>query len=249
MAKQSGLGDRLFVAGRNLSGDIGSIGRVGGGPAPLVVTGIDKSAEERIGGVRDGSIEFSAWFNPSAGQEHAALKLLPTADVLVTYLRGTGIGSPAASCVAKQVNYDPDRGDDGAFAFGVQALADGFGVEWGDQLTAGVRTDTTATNGTALDGVAASTFGFSAYLHVLSVAGTSVTVKLQESSDNGVGDAFVDVVGGGFTAVTPAGAPTWQRIAATPATLERYVRVVTTGTFTSAAFVVAFTRHATAVTY
>ena len=103
MAKQSGLGDRLFVAGRNLSGDIGSIGRVGGGPAPLVVTGIDKSAEERIGGVRDGSIEFSAWFNPSAGQEHAALKLLPTADVLVTYLRGTGIGSPAASCVAKQV--------------------------------------------------------------------------------------------------------------------------------------------------
>lgn len=249
MTKQSGLGDRLLVSGRNLSGDIGSIGRVGGGPAPLDVTGIDKSGFERIGGLRDGAIEFSAWFNPSPGAAHPVLKTLPTADVLVTYLRGVGIGSAAASCIAKQVNYDADRGDDGGFALGVQALANGFGVEWGEQATPGIRADAAPTNGASLDGGAASAFGFQAYLHVLAVTGTSVTVKLQESSDNGGGDAFADVVGGGFTAVTPAQAPTWQRIAAAPVSLERYVRVVTTGTFSAASFVVVLVRNAAAVTF
>ena len=38
MAKQGGLGDRLFVGGYNLSGDIGSVQRIAGGPAALDVT-------------------------------------------------------------------------------------------------------------------------------------------------------------------------------------------------------------------
>lgn len=247
MTKQTGLGDRLFVGGVNLSGDIGSLQRIGGGPSPLDVTGIDKSGVERIGGKIDGQIDFSAWFNDAPGAAHPTLRPLPTGQVLVTYLRGTGIGSAGASCVARQANYDGSRGNDGSFSFAVSALSDSAGVMWGEQLTAGVRTDTAATNGTALDGGAASTFGFVAILHMLSVTGTSCTVKLQESSDNGGGDAFADVVGGSFAAVTPAGAPQAQRIAASPASLERYVRVVTTGTFSNAQFVVVLTRHATAV--
>lgn len=245
MTKRSGLGGRFLVDGINLSGDTGAIDRCSGGPAALEVTGIDKSAFERLGGKRDGGIDWTAWFNDSAGAAHLTLRPLPTTDRVVSYLVGTALGDPAASCVAKQISYDPSRGEDGALSFSVQSQANGFGVEWGELLTAGIRTDTAATNGTALDAGAATAFGFQAYLHMLSVTGTSCTVKLQESSDNGGGDAFADVVGGGFTAVTPGAAPQAQRIAATPANLERYVRVVTTGTFSNAQFVVVLVRNLT----
>jgi hypothetical protein len=244
MAKQSGLGDRLFVSGYDYSGDIGSVQSVRGGPAAMDVTGIDKSGFERIGGTRDGGLDFTAWFNDAAGQSHARLSLLPTTDQIVTYFRGTVIGSPAASCVAKQVNYDGTRAQDGALTHVVNAVANGYGVEWGLQLTAGKRTDTTATSpATGLDGAASSSNGGQAYLHVFSFAGTSVTVTLQDSADN----SNFAAIGGGvsFTAATGI---TSERIAFT-GTLRRYVRAITTGTFTSAVFAVQLTRNDTAVVF
>lgn len=247
MPKTTGLGDQLFVDGNNLSGDAGSIQKIGGGPAPLDVTSIDKSGFERLGGKRDGGIGFTTWFNPTGA--HPVLKTLPTADRIVTYLRGSALGAPAASCVGKQIGYDPTRSEDGSLSLVVDVQANGFGVEWGDALTPGRRTDTTATNGASVDFLAASTFGFQAYLQVLSVVGTSVTVTLQESSDNGGADPFANVVGGSFTAVTPGTAPQAQRIAASPANLERYLRVVTTGTFTSAVFAVMVVRNLTATAF
>jgi hypothetical protein len=248
MSKQSGLGDNLFVSGYNVSGDINSLGRIGGGPAALEVTGIDKSAFERIGGLRDGGIDWVSYFNPATDQAHDRFSALPTTDVQVTYCRGTALGSPAANLIAKQIDYAATRGDDGAFTFAVQAQANGYGLEWCTQLTAGQRTDTTATSGTGVDfGTGSTAFGLQAYLHVFAVTGTSVTVKLQESSDNGVGDAWADVTGGGFTAATGI---TTQRIAtAAGQTVERYLRVTTTGTFTNAVFAVSVCRNDTATTF
>lgn len=248
MAKQSGLGDNLYVDGYNLSGDVGSLSRIGGGPAAIDVTGIDKSANERIGGMRDGSIEFMAFFNDAASQEHPVLSALPTTSRYVTYCRGTSLGSPSACCYAKQVNYDPTRNADGSFTIQTQALSDQYGIQWGNLLTAGRRTDTAATNGTGVDGGASSAFGLQAFLHVFSFTGTSVTIKLQESSDNGAGDAFADVTGGAFTVVSSA--PQAQRIATSSAlSVERYLRVVTTGTFSSCTFAVTVVRNETAVTF
>lgn len=231
MAKSTGLGDNLYVGGYNLSGDTGSLGRIGGGPELLPVTGIDKSAMERLGGAFDGSIDFSSFFNDAAGQAHPVLSALPTTDVLLTYFRGTTLGNAAASLNAKQVNYDGDRADDGSLTFEVNALADGFGIEFGHQLTAGVRTDTGATNGTGVDVVGGS-FGLQAYLQVFDFTGTDVTISLEESSDDGAGDAYTGVTGGAFTQVTSA--PTTERIAtSTSQTVEQYLRVVTA---TSAGF-------------
>ncbi|MGW0587462.1 hypothetical protein [Streptosporangium sp. NPDC002607] len=247
MAKQSGMGDRLFVAGYNLSGDIGSLGRIGGGPAALDVTGIDKEAFERIGGLRDGAIEYSAFFNPAVGQAHPRLSALPTADQVVTYCRGAALGGAGAALVGKQINYDPTRGADGSLTVAVQALANGYGLEWGRQLTAGVRTDTGAANGSSVDHGASTAHGLQAYLHVFAFTGTSATVKIQESSDNGGADTWADVVGGGFTAATGI---TSQRIAtAAGLTVERYLRVVTTGTFSNAQFAVLVCRNETAVSF
>lgn len=151
MAKTSGLGDNLYIHGYDLSGDINSLGTISGGNSPLEVTGIDKSAFERIGGRRDGNIEFTAYFNDATGRAHPRLSTLPSTDVHLYYARGTTLGNPAACMIGKQVNYDGTRGDDGDFKFAVQAQANGFGLEWGKQLTAGKRTDTGAASGTAVE--------------------------------------------------------------------------------------------------
>lgn len=155
MAKQSGLGDAFYVSGVDLSGDTASLGEIGGGIAVIDTTGIDKSAFERIGGIRDGRIEWVSHFNDAASQQHTTLSTLPTTDRILTYCRGTTLGNPAASIVAKQLNYDPTRDTDGKLTFAVRAEANAFGIEWGKSLTAGQRTDTGATNGTAV-----STFGY-----------------------------------------------------------------------------------------
>jgi len=243
--KQSGLGDALYLDFYDLSGDVGAIDQAGGGPAALGVTAIDKSAMERLGGLRDGGLEFTSFFNPSANQEHAALRGLPTTDRVVSYFRGTTLGGEAASLVAKQINYDATRGEDGSLTFKVQALANGFGLDWGRSLTAGKRTDSTATNGASVDHTDVSTaFGWQAFLHVFAFTGTSVTVTIQDSADDA---AFANLTGGAFTAAT---GQTSQRLeGGRTATVRRYLRAVTSGTFSNAVFAVVFVRNLTAVAY
>lgn len=240
MAKQTGLGDQLLVDGNDIGGDIGSIQRVSGGPSPLDLSAITQEAFDREGGKRTGGIEFNSWFNPD--RAHPVLSELPTADRIITYLRGEGVGAPAASCVAKQIDYGGNRNQDGSLAFTVAAESNGYGVEWGRQLTAGVRTDTAATDGASLDGGASSTHGAQAYLQVRAVTGVSVTVTLQDSADN---SSWANITGGAFSAATGVGA---QRLAIT-GTVRRYVRAVSSGTFSNAEFAVQFVRNATEVTF
>lgn len=243
MTKQSGIGDRLFIDGFDVSGDIGSISNISAPLAPLVVTDITESAPERIAGEHDGVLGFSSYFNETSGRAFDALSTMGRADRICSYFHGQAINNVAASLVAKQIGYDPNRDTAGNLAVATSMQANGYGLEWGRQLTAGKRTDTAATNGSSRDDLAATAFGFQAYLHVFSVVGTSVTVKIQSSSDNGVGDAWSDVTGGTFTAVL-GGAKGAQRIAtAVNLSVERYLRVVTTGTFSSAVFAVNLIRN------
>lgn len=245
MAKQSGLGDNLYLSGYDLSGDVGSLSRIGGSVATLDVTGIDKSAYERIGGLRDGSIEFTSYFNDAAGQAHPVLSTLPTTDRVLTYCRGTTLGNPAACLVAKQIDYAPTRADDGALTVAVSAQANGFGLEWGRQLTAGKRTDTAATSpATGIDTTASAAFGLQAYLQVFAFTGTSVTVTIQDSADNSTFAALASPAA--FTVVSAA--PTSERIAVT-GTVRRYLRVITTGTFSNAVFSVVAVKNESTVTF
>lgn len=237
--KSSGLGDNLYIAGFDASGDIQQLGGIGGGPALLNFTAINKSAYERQGGLRSGQMEYTAFFNhvPAGVGLHERLSALPRTDQIVTYCQGTLVGNPAASLVSKQINYDPNRADDGMFLFGVSAQSNGFGVEWGQQLTAGMRTDTAATLGAGMDTAASLAFGGQAYLQVASFTGTDATVKLQDSADN---VTFADVAGFSFTQIT-GGAPLAERIAiSNTSTLRRYLRAttVTTGGFSSLTFAV-----------
>jgi len=245
MSKSGGMGDNFYVDGYDLSGDINSLSRIGGGPAMFDMTGIDKAAFERQGGLRDGSIEWVTYMNDSVGQAFDRLSNLPTSDVVVAYFRGTALGNQAASCVAKQVNYDPTRGADGDLKFAVQATSNGYGVEWGTQVTAGKRSDTTATSpATGVDFLAASSFGWQAYLQVFSFTGTSCTVTLQDSANN---SAFAGFTGSAFVAATAIGT---QRIAGTPtSTVRQYVRAITTGTFSECTFAVMFVKNESLVAF
>lgn len=251
MAKQSGLGDNFYIGGYDLSGDINSLGRIGGGPTALEFTAINASAMERQGGLRDGAVEFASFFNPSAGQAHPVLSALPTTDVHTAYFRGTTLGNPVACLVGKQANYDGSRQQDGSFPFAAQVLGSRYALEWGRSLTAGRRTDTGATNGGSVDfGTGSTSFGAQLYLQVFSFSGTDVTVTVQESSDDGSVDAFAGVTGGAFTQITSA--PTVERLQTSRSqTVERYLRAVTTtsGGFSSLVFAVVAVRNTTAVIF
>lgn len=244
MAKVSGLGDQFWVAGNDLSGDTNSLSKISGSQATIDVTAINVAAFQRLGGLRDGQIAWVSYFNST--NAHTVLSALPTTDQLTTYVANAGsttavIGNAAACMQALQLNYDGTRAVGGAYTFAVTADADEYGLEWGQLLTPGIRTDTAATLGTALDGVASTAFGAQAYLHVFGFTGTDATVKLQDSADN---STFADVASGAFAQTTTA--PGWQRIAlSNAATLRRYVRAttITTGGFTSLAFGVVLVRN------
>jgi hypothetical protein len=251
VAKQTGLTDNMFIDGNNVSGDVGSIDLIACPLKVLDVTDISQAGHARIGGVRDGNIKFTAYFDAAAGQIHSVLRSLPRTDRIVTYCRGLTIGNPAAMMIGKQIGYDGKRGQDGSYTFSVDAQANAYGMEWGNQLTAGLRTDTAATNGTAYDygaTIGATSFGFQAYLHVNAFTGTDVTIKLQDSADN---VTFADLASGAFTQVTTT-TPQAQRIAVGGvATVRRYVRAstVTTGGFTSCTFAVALVKNQLATNF
>jgi hypothetical protein len=248
MTKGHGMGDNFYVGGYDLSADIASLENIHGGPAALPGTDITMSAMARLGGLRDGGFSFTSYFDDAAGQAHPRLSVLPTADVTACYFRGTAVGNQAAACIGKQINYDPKRAADGSLMIGVDIQANGFGLEWGQQLTAGKRTDTGATNGASIDTAASVSFGAQAYLQVFAFTGTDVTVKIQDSADN---SSFTDLTGGGFTQIT-SGTPQTQRIATSAVqAVRRYIRAVTvtTGGFSSLTFAVMIAKNVTAVSF
>lgn len=250
MTKQSGLGDHCSINGVDVSGDLQTVA-ISNPRATIDDTGIDKLAHERLLGLADAKIQWGTYFNPGVagvGGIHNTLKLLPRTDVISTYFRGYGLGSPAASVVGVQPNYDPTRGTDGSLTFKAELDGDKYPTDWGVQLTNGPRTDTAATNGTGVDQLAPRSFGWQAFLHVAAFTGTDVTVKLQDSADNAT---FADVASGAFAQITST-TPQAQRIAVGgTATLRRYVRAVTvtTGGFTSVTFQVVVTQNQVAAIF
>jgi hypothetical protein len=239
------MGDNFYVGGFDVSGDINSLSSIRGGPAALDMTDITQSAFERQGGLRDGEISFVAYMNDSDDRAHEVLSALPTADAQLCYARGTTLGNQAACMIAKQINYDPTRANDTMLTFSVQALANDFGLEWGRQLTAGLRSDSADTEGASVDFTAATSFGWQAYLQVFSISGaTDATVTLEDSANDADFAAFTSSA---FAAATAVGT---QRIAgAAGSTVRRYVRAVTTGTFTEVTFAVTFVKNTSAVAF
>ena len=237
MTKSSGLSQQFFVRGYDLSGDVGAINSAGSPRGILEVTAINKAGKERVCGLTDGQLEFATWFDDAALMEHVALKSLPTGSGNVLWALGGSIGSVAALLYAKQINYDWVAGQDRSLAGRIMCQADGTPLEWGNLLTPGKVTHTGATNGASRDDAASSAYGIVGAIHCTAFTGTNITVVIQESSNNGATDPWATKLA--FAQI--AAAQSAERKTAT-GTVERYVRVSSSGTFTTADIVVAYRR-------
>jgi hypothetical protein len=168
--------------------------------------------------------------------EHNALSSLPTADEVASYFPGASFGGPAACVIGKQINYDGTRDNKGALTAQVEVDSNGFGMEWGLALTPGLRADTAATNGTGIDNGALTAFGAQAYFNLVAIIGTSVDIVVEHSVDNITYATLID-----FGAQASVGSG--RGSVSNTTTVNRWVRVKTTGTFTYAQFAVMFNRN------
>lgn len=241
--KQTGLGGGVWVSGYDLSGDFNALGTVATPVGTTTLTGVDKSAEERGKVLIDGNLAATAFFNPETA--HPALSSLPRADRIFTYaVNKTAVGDPAASMIGKQINYDPNRAANGAYTIGVQAQANGYGLEWGQLLTPGVVALTEAAATASLNVGDEYDFGLQAYLHVFEFTGTDATITIQQSSDDDDLDAWAAVTGGAFTEVATlldSESQVSERIqTARDQTIEQYLRVnvTTSAGFTSLSYAI-----------
>lgn len=242
MPKQSGLGDNLFVGGYDIGGDINTIGSVSTPRETLPSTGITVFAQERMFGKRDGMAEFTSYWNVATDRVFDALSSLPRTDVHVMYCRGEGIGNEALCLVGKQVDYNPSRGDDGSLLSTTSIPAAAFGADWAEQLTAGKDTHASGASTTSLDTLASAAFGFQAYLQVFSLGSGEAEIKIEDSANN---TDWLDLADGAFTNATTRTQQRLQSSSAT-ATVRRYLRVTTSGTFTDLVFAVAINKNAAA---
>lgn len=236
MTKESGLGQEFYYDGIDLSGDTGAAQNISGGLATVLpVPGINRLAQERIGAGRDGKLIWQSWFNPAVGAAHKTLSTLPYSDRVGSWVHRPILGRPAACIVGKQNNYDGTREANGNFPFNIEVNGNAFGLEWTEQLTAGLDTFTVTGAGSGLDygaAVGTTAFGLQAYLQVNAFTGTDATVTIQHSQDDGAGDAYANVTGGAFTQITSA--PGSQRIQTSRTeSIERWLRINVTGTFSN----------------
>ena len=242
MAKGSGLAQDFYFGGFDLSGDTNSIKKCGSSRPALDVTGLNKSAHERINGLSDGEISFNVLFNKATSQEHDALKGMPSTDVLGMWLTARTLGDPVACLTAKQINFNWSRSTDGALIGSVQALGQGVPVEWGylltKKVTHGSATDET---GHILTGGAQTTKGGVGFLQHFTADSGTVHYDIEDSPDstNGVDGAWTILLS--FSDVATPWDEIAERVEIT-GTVEKYVRASSNETFTNAAFAMSFRR-------
>lgn len=237
MAKQSGLGVRLYAAGYDLSGDANALNNMGYSQAMLDVTSLQDSAMARIAGLSDGTVTVNGWFEATG--DHAAWTSnsgkLPSADQVVVVGFGTALGDACLGMKAKQASYNVTRAPGSAIATVAEYQSTaGQQLDFGVLLTTGPKqTDASATNSTSVDQTSGTSAGAVGYIEAMSIGSGSATVKIQSSTNNTVWSDLIT-----FIAVT---GQTSERVAVT-GTVNRYVRVISTGTFTNLVFVVGFAR-------
>lgn len=239
--KQGGLQQKLLVGGYDLSGNAQALDGVHGGPATGDVTTIDQAAHSRLGLQRDGGASVATLMDPALA--HPVLAALPTADEQAMYmLNPLAVGSPVAACIAKQIDYDQNRAANGMLTQKTQFDSNAYGLEWCTALTAGVRSDSTATNGTALDqgggfttpAVPLTTVpvtNTSPVPATVVVTGGTVTNVAVNGVTAGAGDGTYTVPSGQTIAVTYSAAPTWAWTLQTAFGAQAYLQVTqVTGT-------------------
>lgn len=134
MAKSSGLGmavavDSSDTTARTISNDIGSVDLAT--PRGVQdITGVDKSAMERLLLLADASFGFSGFFNPAANpSSHGVFSTVPSTSVIRT--TSVTVGGKVLACECYYADYQLKRAQNGEATFTVTGLlGDGSVPTW-----------------------------------------------------------------------------------------------------------------------
>jgi hypothetical protein len=188
--------------------------------------------------LKNGTINFSGIWRGDTGEPDpilsAAMGSLPGEPVSWFPAGFATIGNRAWLAKTRAQSFQPGGSVAGVVLFAYAAQCDG-GLDSGIVLHP-FAAETGTSDGTAVDHGAATANGGIANLHASAFTGTSMTSKIQHSVN---GSVWVDLVT--FTAVSAA---TSQHVEVAPGTtVNRHLREVRSGTFSSCIFCVAFARR------
>lgn len=138
MAKESGIGMQVTIdaadgSGDDFSNDITSVG-ISTPRGVQDITGLDKSAIERLLLLADGTITLTGVFNDAADKSHACFKTVPTQAATGTGSTRTIVIVHSGQTLTIEVvftDYALNRAQDGSFIWTVTGvLANGTAPTW-----------------------------------------------------------------------------------------------------------------------
>jgi hypothetical protein len=198
------------------------------------VDDLESAGPERLVGNYDHKFGANGFFDgaDNAFDERVRVDLNTDEDHYLAVIFGTTEGSPGYEQVVRLSEEVRSGGVGGAIMLNIQAEGSG---RMARVKALRFATVTGAGNGTGQNlGATVSGQTLVATFRVISFSGTDITMKIQESSDDGAGDAYADVAGLTSGALSAAGV---VRVTTTAAT-EAWKRVVVSGTITSMAILV-----------
>lgn len=203
---------------------------------PAETTTFGSSAKTFIAGLRDGTISLSGNADYASGAIDDVLNAATDgSQKYVTIGTGTeAVGSRCKLATIRQTQYGQSIPVGDKVTWSADLQADG-GIDGNGVILHIKEAETGTENGASVDNGAASTNGYAALLHVFVDNITSVTVKVQHSTDN---SSWADLCT--FTAFSGVG----SEIKTGTGTVNRYVRyIISAFTGTSTTFAVAFARR------
>lgn len=125
MAKENGIGMTVTIASNAITNDVLSV-QLSTPKAMQIITGLDKSAMERLTLLADASCTPTGVFNDASSMSHATLKAFSTAKTVALAHSGQTL-----SMSMMQTDYQVSRGADGAIGWTAPfSLADGTVPAW-----------------------------------------------------------------------------------------------------------------------
>jgi hypothetical protein len=238
MAKTTGLQTKFYLAGVDMSADVASLTNVGYSQTLADTTNLSVSAMERIPSTLDGNLSISAFFDQSNG--HATWVpsgAIPTTDRNAFVGLSTTVAEACLFGAFKQTSYYVSRPDAGSGAITCAidlAASDGASPSFAVLQTAGLETNAASETYTAVDNAASSALGGRMSVQCTSIGSGSITLSLEDSADD---ITYVSLAS--FTAISAAGS---SEIVTISGTIDRYTKLVASGTFTNAVVIVGLSR-------
>jgi hypothetical protein len=218
MAFIHGKGASVLVGAYDLSAFLNNVDTAATADTAEVSTFGDAS-KAYIPGLKDATLSLSGFFDGSASAVDEVLQAAIGGSRVITVVpAGSGvIGNRAQLGQAIETSYNVTA-----------PVADAVTIS-AEALVARTVAGTTAAN----DNTSSTANGATATLHCAAFTGTDITIKVQHSADN---IAWADLIT--FTQLTAEG----SELKSATGTVNRYLRVDASGTFTTATFAVAIAR-------